>query len=192
MKDFDKGTVFAAGGIVVREGPRPLIAVVRLRKDRSWVLPKGKLKPGEQALAAAAREAREETGHDVTVHEFLGSMSHVADNKHKIVQFWRMSASAAPARRLMADVKAVKWLPLKQAIDTLSRAHERAFLANVGPAVMKAARTAAVRPADSAAPAPVELPLPVPVSEGRQSRGRFIDMIRAWFRGMTHGSAQHS
>jgi hypothetical protein len=40
-----RAPVLAAGGIVVREAT--LIAVVRLRKDKSWVLPKGKLKPGD-------------------------------------------------------------------------------------------------------------------------------------------------
>ena len=40
------------------------------------------------------------------------------------------------------DVKAVKWLPLKEAIETLSRPHEKVFLANVGPVVIKAARQA--------------------------------------------------
>jgi ADP-ribose pyrophosphatase YjhB (NUDIX family) len=49
---------------------------VRLRKDKSWVLPKGKLKPGEDALAGARREVMEETGYDVSIEGFLGSMSH--------------------------------------------------------------------------------------------------------------------
>ena len=44
-----RAPVLAAGGIVVREAPEQLIAVVRLRKDKYWVLPKGKLKPGEDA-----------------------------------------------------------------------------------------------------------------------------------------------
>ena len=57
-----RAPVLAAGGIVVREGPEPLIAVVRLRKDKSWVLPKGKLKPREDALACARREARTQAG----------------------------------------------------------------------------------------------------------------------------------
>ena len=89
--------MLAAGGIVLREARRPLIAVVRLRKDRSWVLPKGKLKPGESAFVAARREVREETGRDVVVHEFLGSMSHTADGRHKIVQCWRIPPSCSVA-----------------------------------------------------------------------------------------------
>ena len=44
--------ILAAGGIVLRDGSRPRIAIVRLRRDKSWVLPKGKLYPGEARLLA--------------------------------------------------------------------------------------------------------------------------------------------
>src|SRR5262249_39372703 len=65
-----RAPILAAGGILLREGSRPRIAIVRLRRDKSWVLPKGKLYPGEHAVAAARREVMEETGHQVSVHEF--------------------------------------------------------------------------------------------------------------------------
>jgi 8-oxo-dGTP diphosphatase len=141
MKARDKGRapILAAGGIVVREAPEPLIAIVQLRKDRAWVLPKGKLKAQEDALAAARREVLEETGHAVSVHEFLGAMSHADGSKLKIVQFWRMRPVGGRARRLMRDVKAVQWLPLDQAVRTLTHAHEQAFLAHVGPIALEAA-----------------------------------------------------
>src|SRR5258706_7113252 len=132
--------ILAAGGIVLGEGSRPRIAVVRLRRDKSWVLPKGKLYPGEQAVAAARREVMEETGHRVSVRRFLGSMSYAVDGNIKIVQFWHMRAVGGPVRELMYDIKAVKWLSLKQAIDTLTRAHEKVFLANVGPIALRAAK----------------------------------------------------
>src|SRR5258705_2005090 len=115
-RDKSRAPTLAAGGIVVRDAPEPLIAIVQLRKDKAWVLPKGKLKASEDALAAAKREVLEETGHKVTAHEFLGSMSHAADGKLKIVQFWRMRAIGGPVRKLMRDVKAVQWLPLEQAV----------------------------------------------------------------------------
>ena len=53
--------ILAAGGILLREGRRPRVAIVRLRRDKSWVLPKGKLNPGERPVAAAKREVMEET-----------------------------------------------------------------------------------------------------------------------------------
>jgi 8-oxo-dGTP diphosphatase len=132
--------ILAAGGIVFQGASKPRIAIVRLRRNKVWVLPKGKLYPGERALTAAKREVQEETGHEVSVHEFLGSISYPVDGRVKIVQFWRMKAIGGPVREPTNDVKDVKWLPLKEAIAILSRAHERVFLANVAPVVLEAAR----------------------------------------------------
>jgi 8-oxo-dGTP diphosphatase len=145
MADSAKGhaLILAAGGIVLREGSRPRIAIVRLRREKAWVLPKGKLLRGEHPMIGAKREVLEETGHEVSVHDFLGSMSYAVEGKIKIVQFWLMRAAGGPVQELMDDVKDVKWLSLKQAVETLTRAHEKVFLANVGPIALKAARQSA-------------------------------------------------
>src|SRR5215831_3542389 len=135
--------ILAAGGIVLGEGSKPRIAIVRLRRDKSWVLPKGKLYPGEPALAAARREVLEETGHEVSVHGFLGSMLYSVDGRIKIVQFWHMRAIGGRRREPMDDIKSVKWVSLKQAVEILTRAHEKVFLANVGPVALKAAKQSA-------------------------------------------------
>jgi 8-oxo-dGTP diphosphatase len=52
-------TIHAAGGIVVRNGARPLIAIVPRATDELWVLPRGKLKRDESPLAGARREVVE-------------------------------------------------------------------------------------------------------------------------------------
>ncbi len=125
--------VLAAGGIVLRKEQPPLVAVVRLRKRDEWVLPKGKLNDGETARAAARREVLEETGHNVTVHEFLGTLVYESGGRSKVVHYWRMEAGGEQTRELMHDVRAVDWLPLDAAVSRLSRGYERAFLENVGP-----------------------------------------------------------
>jgi 8-oxo-dGTP diphosphatase len=146
--------VLAAGGIVLRRGQSPRIAVVRLRKRDEWVLPKGKLDIGETARDAAEREVLEETGHDVTVHEFLGTLAYESGGRSKIVHYWRMEADGEQAYELMHDVRAVDWLPLDLAIGRLSRAYERAFLTHVGPhALENAAAAEASRRAKAKAPA---------------------------------------
>ena len=131
--------VLAAGGIVLRQAEPPLVAVVRLRKRNEWVLPKGKLDDGETPRAAAAREVMEETGHDVAVHEFLGTLAYESRSGAKVVHYWRMAAGQTPTRKLMRDVRAVDWLPIGEAVERLSRGHERAFLQQVGPIALAAA-----------------------------------------------------
>ncbi|MDP2409022.1 MAG: NUDIX hydrolase [Pseudolabrys sp.] len=140
----------AAGGIVVRRDPEPRFAIVRLRKRKAWVLPKGKLNPNENALAAARREVLEETGHRVSIHEFVGALSYRSRGRSKIVQFWGMQAVGGPARKLMRDVLAVDWLPLDKAIEKLSHPREQIFLASVGPTMVRALEAQA-RPARSPA-----------------------------------------
>lgn len=136
--------ILAAGGIVLRRSETLRIAVVRLRKRNEWVLPKGKLDHGETARQAAEREVLEETGHAVQMHEFLGTLTYSSGAGGKVVHFWRMEAEAAPSRALMNDVKEVDWLPLEEALERLSRSHERAFLAEVGPLALQAADLAAI------------------------------------------------
>src|SRR6516225_5525928 len=107
-KDKARAPILAAGGIVLRGDRKPLIAVVQLRKLSAWVLPKGKLAARESAVAAARREVLEETGHRVSIHEFLGTLAYEAGGRPKVVQFWRMQAIGGPVRELMHDVKAVQ------------------------------------------------------------------------------------
>ncbi len=183
-RDKSRAPTLAAGGIVVREAPEPLIAIVQLRKDKAWVLPKGKLKAEEDALAAAKREVLEETGQQVAVHEFLGTMSHADGSKLKIVQFWRMQPVGKRARKLMPDVRAVQWLPLERAVATLTHANEQAFLANVGPIALEAAaRSAHETPVDAGEPsAPAEAAEPT-------TRGSWVDTLRGWLRRVMQGAA---
>jgi 8-oxo-dGTP diphosphatase len=125
-------TILAAGGIVVRNGARPLIAVVQRSKDDRWVLPRGKLKRTERPVIGARREVVEETGHRVRVREFLGAITYRAQGRPKVVRFWRMQAAARPSHDLMKDIAAVEWLTLPAAIRRLSYPLEKLFLHSVG------------------------------------------------------------
>jgi len=137
--------IHAAGGIVLRGGPRPRIAIVRRSKDDRWVLPRGKLKRDENPIAGAKREAAEETGHRVQVHEFLGAITYSARGRPKLVQFWRMQAAERPSHDLTEDITEVRWLPLGAAIRRLSFPLEKLFLRSIGRRALKRRRRAGRR-----------------------------------------------
>jgi len=140
-------TIQAAGGIVVRGGARPRVAVVQRSKDELWVLPRGKLKRDERAMTGARREVVEETGHRVRVREFLGAITYRARGRPKVVQFWRMQAAAQPSRDVMKDIAAVEWLSLAAAVRRLSYPLEKLFLRNVGRHALKRRKRPARRKA---------------------------------------------
>jgi len=176
-----RAPILAAGGIVVHEGPRPLIALVQRRKDDGWVLPKGKLKDKEDAIAAARREVIEETGHAVLVHEYLGAISYKAGGgKPKVVEFWRMQAVDEPSRKPARDIKAVQWLPLDSAVAKLSLPLEQAFLRNIGPRALDGATLPAaltVRPEALVRPQPAAPAPDVPAAAAAPARKNFFQLI---------------
>lgn len=164
----------------------PLIAVVRQRKRNEWVLPKGKLDDGETPKEAAHREVLEETGHDVAVHEFLGTLGYQSGGRTKVVHFWRMEADGGPVRKPMNDIKAVDWLTLDDAIARLSREYERAFLAQIGPIALAAA---GVAPSPEPAPpadhidAALQTLTPAEAASVDELRHGLLQKVKAWLRG---------
>ncbi|MGL9621278.1 NUDIX hydrolase [Bradyrhizobium sp. U531] len=191
-----RAPVMAAGGIVLRRGSEPLIAVVRQRKRNEWVLPKGKLDDGETPKDAAHREVLEETGHDVAVHEFLGTIAYQSGGRSKIVHFWRMEAGGGPVRKLMNDIKAVDWLTLEDAVARLSREYERAFLTQIGPIALAAAGLAPGAAASPTSVAEPESPLasedidaalqtltPAEAASVDELRHGLLQKVKAWLRG---------
>src|SRR5689334_7300385 len=179
-------TIHAAGGIVVRNGARPLIAVVQRAKDELWVLPRGKLKLDESPLAGARREVIEETGHRVRVHEFLGAISYRARGRPKVVQFWRMQAAANPSRDVMKDIMAVEWLTLSAAVRRLSYPLEKLFLRNVGRTALRKRKRRA--PRKSRQSRKMKLPPRVAKSHGGKSRLRRASTSRIRPRKLSAGA----
>src|SRR5262249_55217576 len=150
--------IMGAGGIVVRGGPRPLIALVQRSKDDAWVLPKGKLKRKEAPITAAEREVVEETGYKVEIHDYLGAISYKVGRRLKLVEFWSMQALGKSGYRLADDIQAVRWLPLDAAIELLELPLEQIFLRNVGPralgVIAPVAAPSVAKPAPDAARLP--------------------------------------
>jgi predicted NUDIX family NTP pyrophosphohydrolase len=77
------------------------------RKDLgAWSIPKGEPAPGEELLAAARREFREETGHDPSGTPF--PLGQVKQPGGKVVHAWALEGDFEPGS-LKSNIFSVEW-----------------------------------------------------------------------------------
>jgi ADP-ribose pyrophosphatase YjhB (NUDIX family) len=127
--DEVKPLVMAAGGLVWRatEEARQL-AIVHRPQYGDWTLPKGKLEPGEGYEAAARREVKEETGYEVALGPFAGTISYTVNGAPKVVLFWHMHVRDDHPSGRAPDVDEVVWLSAREAVERLSHRAEKVLV----------------------------------------------------------------
>ncbi|RPK94491.1 MULTISPECIES: NUDIX hydrolase [Streptomyces] len=117
------GTVLAAGCVLWRRAPDgngvEVCLVHRPRYD-DWSFPKGKLKRGEEPLAAAVREVLEETGHHCAPGERLPTSRYAVDGRPKEVAYWAAEATGG-SFTANDEVDRILWLAPGAARARLTR-----------------------------------------------------------------------
>ena len=122
----DPEVIRAAGGLVWWRTARGMqLALIHRPRYGDWSLPKGKLEPGETWLEAATREVREETGCDVRVTGFAGTVSYVVKGRAKVVMFWHMERVGDCAFEPSKEVDQTIWLSRRRAARLLQHPGER-------------------------------------------------------------------
>lgn len=123
-------TVRVAGGVVGRSH-RPgqvEVAVIHRRLCGDWMLPQGRLNPGETPEQAALREVKEETGLRCQLLRPLGGTDHLdARGRRKVAWYWlmrRLNGRFEPSE----EVDEIAWLPLDDAAARLASERDRAVL----------------------------------------------------------------
>ena len=126
--------VRAAGGIVWRRRPQGIEIVVVHRAARAeWSFPKGKLDPGEDEVAAALREVREETGLAPALGEDLGTIAYRDPRgRPKIVRYFAMRAAREEPLRPAHEIDDARWVALDRAGSVLTHDHDRRLLERQG------------------------------------------------------------
>ncbi|HEY5045272.1 MAG TPA: NUDIX domain-containing protein [Solirubrobacteraceae bacterium] len=124
----------SAGGVVVRDGKVIVIVPTRRSPDGSRVLalPKGHVDPGENALQAAEREVREETGVVAELVHDLGEVRYWyrRDGRTipKSVAFYLFSYVSGDTADHDDEVEEARWIGLREALTALSHSGEREMI----------------------------------------------------------------
>ena len=128
--------IVVAAVAVVRDGH---VLTVRKRGTSRFMLVGGKPEPGEDPLATAVREAREEVGLEVGEAELLGEFVSEAANEPDHVLHSTVFLADPEGEPLAAgEIAEMRWTPLDDAGDHLAPMLEREVL----PRLRDRARTA--------------------------------------------------
>ena len=100
MEPAPADNLVRAAGAVLVDGDR--VALVHRPRYDDWTLPKGKHEPGEDDIAAALREVREETGFHGRIERDLGVVRYTVE-KHgavlpKVVRYYVMRVGGGRVR----------------------------------------------------------------------------------------------
>jgi 8-oxo-dGTP pyrophosphatase MutT (NUDIX family)/phosphohistidine phosphatase SixA len=124
--------VAAAGAIVHRLTDQREIGLIHRIKYGDWTFPKGKVEPGEHVVSAAVREVGEETGIGVVLGRRLSRVRYhsLAQHHPKRVDYWAAQAAPGSGTDFVPndEVDGMTWLPVPQARERLSYAHDAELL----------------------------------------------------------------
>jgi ADP-ribose pyrophosphatase len=116
--DFDHEAVMAVASGA--DGRLVMVQVCRHPTGRcEWEFPAGSIEPGEDPLAAAAREVMEETGYLSSGHRLIYTYHPLNGIANQVFHIVRCQVSGGPAAFDTGEISAVQWFSSAQIWDLI-------------------------------------------------------------------------
>ncbi len=151
--DLRTESATSAGGVVYRLGERGMeIVLVGRTSEGIWGLPKGTPEPGEDLIAAATREVREETGLEVVPEEKIGSIRYWFVLKEERVRYYKtvhhylFVPFGGSLDAHDAEYDRVGWFEIEEACRILTYANEVRIARQAAEMVTQRAATTEAKP----------------------------------------------
>ncbi|MDD4308051.1 MAG: NUDIX domain-containing protein [Thermoplasmata archaeon] len=131
-------SVTSSGGVIQDKDGR--ILILKRKQEGTWVLPKGRVEPGETLRQTALREVEEETGlNDLMIIREIGLVRYIFFwrpnnvNYRKTVHYFLMKLHrGAEAIKIEPDFSEFAWHPVEDAVKHLSFENDRRIVRSIG------------------------------------------------------------
>lgn len=132
----ERRIAYSAGGVIYRSGDSVVeVALIATNSLQRWGLPKGHVRRGETAEAAAVREIAEETGLSGEIDRHLATIDYWfragPTRIHKYVDFFLVRYVEGALLPQQAEVDDVRWFAIDDACGLASFEREREILSRV-------------------------------------------------------------
>lgn len=124
-------SIIAAGGVVWRRDIEGDVEVLLVHRPRygDWSLPKGKVEEGEALISCAYREILEETGLNIKLGPYVGSVEYYVPDGLKHVAYWSASLIEDHSSfHANEEVDQLIWLDVESAAFRVTRDSDRYIL----------------------------------------------------------------
>ncbi len=122
------GIILVVSVSLIKQNKVLLVKESKPSPKNQWNLPSGRIEEGEDILAAACREVKEETGFDVKLSETTGVYNFISNTNQQVILFHFIGEIIGGSLRLdEAEIIDSKWIELTKLMEL---AHEE--LRNAG------------------------------------------------------------